>query len=252
MRALRRFRRQCEELLLGQAGFSMVQTLVAAGIGGVVILAMTNLLTSQQELNTLMEDKLSRFDLQRELQQRFLDPAVCQATLNGVLVSATPQNVIISDATPTVLYNPADASKNRFGQLRIASIQLVDVSVGGPNATGRVELRVGLDRTRDGPPLLRNTLPFRFTVTTDGASNVSECAGVGGPASVEGPAWCSEAPVTVSYMIGSSYKLCMIGAYANDTDGQWATCRVEKVGADWVLFATCAPDSAVNCRANCF
>ena len=237
-----------------QKGQSLTEVLIAGGVGLAVVAALSHLTIQQQKIANYLEDRLAMAELRKEIDEILKSSAACTLSLNGVLISATPQNMVISDATATVVYDPGDATKNRFQELQISSIQLVDKTVGGPNASGQVEVQIGIQRLRPGMGAANSRLNYTLQVTSDNSTLVDQCGGMssGAVPFISSVVSCSETNAgPFSLNLGSSFQLCGIGFYGNDTDNAWAGCVIERLGQEWVLWAHCNSVTAVNCKANC-
>ena len=232
-----------------ERGNILIQVLIAGGIGLTMMAALSKLMINQHNAVNFLEDKLSMIDFERELEQLLGDPAACGTTLVGTAVSPTPQSVVITDASANVLYDPGDATKNRFKGLKINSIDVRDLTVGGPNTDGQVAMQIITERSRKGLGLDTAVTQLIFDVTSDASSNIGACSGMLGSGVVITPQYGCGANVN----LGSSYQICAIGAYANDTDDAWGGCRVYPDAGDWKLLVSCSGGiGGANCRAVCF
>ncbi|MGZ3721884.1 MAG: type IV pilus modification PilV family protein, partial [Bdellovibrionales bacterium] len=88
--------------LQNQRGQSLVQVLIAAGIMGIILMAMASMQTNQARENSALSQKMAALDMQKTLTNVLLDGAVCTYILNNP-AALTFNSTTITPATPQIL-----------------------------------------------------------------------------------------------------------------------------------------------------
>lgn len=219
----------------GVKGFTLLEVMIAAGIGLIVILGITTVLANQLRHTAFLEDKMSRIQLEKDFDTYLEDQAVCDKSLNLTALAATPQPFVLRDKDGNVIFDLA--TKNSFDHLKIVGMTVVNKDITGFNQTGFVEVNVSVESKREvlGP---RGPFTFKITrmVTSQAlAMNIASCASASGGAvvstgNIDTYSTCYKC--TTPIVATGKYTMCWIGRISNlenshrckvylDTDGLW-------------------------------
>ncbi|MGZ3721787.1 MAG: PilW family protein [Bdellovibrionales bacterium] len=154
-------------------GFSLVEVLVSMAIGGLVIGVVMMLSTNSYTSGTMAKASVAHESLVNQITQLLANEQSCRLALGGPQVHNGPDYLIAQTVTAgpnppptnirlfmpiqngfnrTVLYDPADPTKNRYGPLTITSLTIQPLNPGTSWA-------------------LQNTTPAKITLTTTSTIN---------------------------------------------------------------------------------
>lgn len=133
-------------ILGSNKGFGLVETMIAAGLGLVVIYFLSQSMVAQAQQVTYLESRLIRNQFFSELQTNYSDADFCKANFEGVKINGNRnQQVKLLDLNGDVLYDAKDEKKNIIDdKVRLDSI-FFENPAGAPvpnNGSGWVELVV--------------------------------------------------------------------------------------------------------------
>ncbi len=163
-----------------EKGFALIQVIVAAAIGSVLSLAMTNLILEQRISIAYLEDKLEKIQLIRNFETILKDKMSCQKTLEGVRVGSSSTQKInvngLKDNSGNVVYE----SNSIIGRLAVGQISITNESVPGPSSSGFINIIMPVSRTRQGEgPSVFKPLEFKLNVTISASRVITSCSSKG-------------------------------------------------------------------------
>ena len=159
-----------------QAGFSLIEVLIAAGVLSVLSLAMANLVAQQRKSTAYLERQLAKVQLIRNIETILKDGISCQNTLVGTTLPAVGNSVNIGslrDNGGAIIYR----SNHIYNRLQLGQIEVKNATVSTHSSTGFVDMIVPIKlASAEGPKALRPGV-FRISVSVDSSNIVSGCSG---------------------------------------------------------------------------
>lgn len=178
----------------GQSGQSLVQVLVAVGIMGIVVAAMTSFQVQMSRESGAIAEKMAALDLQRELGVALADGTVCAYVLNNpapltfnatLVTPTTPQTIAVNrpiynkieGGVPGLVVAQLNQPSALTSSLIVTSINLVVRAGAGTTFTGAWQ--VGFDNTRLKRAIRPAEVSTTLTVdlTNPAAARITGCQG---------------------------------------------------------------------------
>jgi len=162
-----------------QKGFSLIEMLIAASVLTVLAVGMSQFIVSQHNNVSNLEDRLTKVSLEAQLKIFLTESSGCTQTFTGKQALATQPITQIFDSLGAVQFDTA-SGLNKFDFLELDSMTLENISVPGPDSTGRMKLEVQVKRIRG--KLGSNSLKpinIEFTVSTNSSNEITTCGGSG-------------------------------------------------------------------------
>jgi prepilin-type N-terminal cleavage/methylation domain-containing protein len=147
-------------------GFSLIETLVAAAILGILLLVTMNMISASQKGTDSISKRLSSGELRSFITQILNNSQVCGLSLIGKPAPAVGASV------PTLSFagiNIDDTANNLFegGKIKILSLKYSSVAISGSLYTSVITLKVSLQGSSTESVIGGNTIkPIDFPLTT--------------------------------------------------------------------------------------
>ena len=159
-----------------QAGFSLIEVLITAGVLSILSLAMANLTAQQRKSTAYLERQLAKVDLIRNIETILQDGPNCQKTLETITMPAVDASVdvaSIKDSSGAEIYESSEI----YNRLKLEKIEVINRTVVSASSTGFVDMlvHIKLEESAEGPKALYPGV-FRLSVTVDGSNIVSGCS----------------------------------------------------------------------------
>ncbi len=243
-------------------GFSMIETIIAAGIGVLLVLVLSSMVTMQKiATNSNLQSYEVTF-LNHEIHEFLKDTSTCRKNFSGLDPNAaSPPILAIRNPSDAVIYNTTDLYSNNA--IKIKNVVFGDATATVP-ATGEGETNLSITYQRDGSFIGSSEAKrtFYVYVRTSGGL-VTDCS-------------------TQSFIVGADPKLERVdrisctaprnGACQNFTDaslgydfcslsevrsggdegGGQDECRVDRISdGRWRVSARRGDDPPIVCAASC-
>ncbi len=169
-------------------GSSLIETMIAVGIVGIITLAVASLITTMSQEQRRLREQLARMELTNFITQVMSRPTACKATLTSPSqlsfdsTSLPANGDIPSGSIAFSPGNPAISNGDRASPIAptliVQALNLVDIVNAGSADTWTGELQVSFDQSKLAMPLA--DAKIRITFQTDPTSPpnnklVSEC-----------------------------------------------------------------------------
>ncbi len=153
-------------------GFSLVSVLMAAGIGVVVIGAISKSIIHQQEMVSYLEDRMSNLELSNQVRHLLSSQATCNANFQGLpILNSTSINDLKDQAGLTVYDRNSTSNLVKITDIELRS----KGALIGADSSGLMELAVTTEGMRGGLRHLKPTV-IELSVTSNNASEISNCS----------------------------------------------------------------------------
>lgn len=156
--------------------------MIVAGIGGIIVLALSQMSINQMKAMVYVEDRMSSLDFKNLISSYFLDEASCRLTLSTASGSAPSAISTIRDGNNQVLFSTSPPN-NQFGPfLTISKMQLAPQNGRNiaSNSQGIMNFMAELQRARANNGKATIYVEFPVQVRTGGGGNISTCVSPGG------------------------------------------------------------------------
>jgi hypothetical protein len=153
---------------LNEAGFSLAEVMVAAGLVGVVSLGVMHLTNNIHRGQATAETKMEEIEIRRIITSTLSDSLACLNTLNGIEIGSNFNTIRNSANTPIFQVN------NVYGNraLKLISMRTVDKNVTYADGTRGVDIVVQLAKMKQlamGADNLRFSIDLRVTAENETA-----------------------------------------------------------------------------------
>lgn len=162
---------------MNNLGFSLVEVMMVSGLMLIISLGAAQFITSQGQQISVMEDRMSRLQLEQEFNRIFGDRDLCAGLLKNVRIykNQDPQEIRVINALNNVIYDP-NLEENLYDHLNIDFVHLRNLTVKGANDVGELEVIVGLERLRKGGSNNQmSPISLRFPAVINKKSFVTSC-----------------------------------------------------------------------------
>lgn len=171
-------------LLLDKSGFTVLQTVIALGIGFVMISGTTTMLYNLQKQNRILEDKLEIVELRQGLDKLLFDGPSCTCMFSGRSWPSNSNLISISSlplgygVTSSISEGNPIFPKSRIRVTKINLINLKDLGTSGGVQTRGADLKVDFTSANEViKSLIISNQAFRIQAGTSGTDQINSCIG---------------------------------------------------------------------------
>lgn len=188
-----------------QKGFSLIEVIITSSIMIVLLAAFAQLLQSQRESISFLEDQLAKTDFKQTVGSLLSDPNACRNTFLNFEVLPTQMVTDLKNQDDNVQFSSTDLTKKTFERLDLDKMELINDNLAdAPDTSGTMRLVVFSLRQRDGGgPKELSPFETLITMETDSSNRIHRCQAFGtGTESGR----CSNLPAGVTDPVASSYR----------------------------------------------
>lgn len=160
-----------------QNGMSLISVMVAAGIGLIVMLGMTSMLTDVFKSQRSVQSKDANRELISSIRQTLTDPVACANTFGALgpyTLPADTQTVLtIKDKNNAVIYDTVATYQN--GLVMFSKFEITNYNSG----TKQVDLNIYANKVGVNVGGAQMLTKIFLKVTLDAANKISQCLAVG-------------------------------------------------------------------------
>jgi len=167
-----------------QKGFSMLEIIVAAGIGTIVMLGMTSYITQSFKQMSQLEAKMETVDISTSITNAFALANTCSQAFSNQRINLTniPQNGHTFDLSLPGYSSPLTEG-GTVGKLYVDKLRITSATNSGANPNGGTDHLVNFDlgfknKGANGFPF--KTLQKSVILTVDASNQITGCIAAGG------------------------------------------------------------------------
>lgn len=166
-------------MILGSKGFSIVESIVALALVGIVGAMSAQVITSMGRSDAVVKQFTETGMLLAQVGSALMDQANCSLTLGGTQVATLPSLATISTTSGAIV---TAGSLIEPQNIRVADIRVTNYFPFGSSNRGVAEITLGIEILRQGQVYFNRPMPLFVEVSTSPTGQVTECrmSGTGG------------------------------------------------------------------------